>query len=166
MKIIVINGGAEVGKDKFVEIFKEVSGRRVKSVAELCFGWNGKKCEKSRKFLSEIKRAWSEFNDGPTNDIINRINIDREYCIEKGKDLENTVYFIHIREPHEIEKIIDIYGKENCLTLLIRKDVDISPDNLSDKNVENYEYQHIIENSGDIDHLRHITKKFIENLNY
>jgi len=174
MKIICINGGAEVGKDKFVKIFKEISTKRVKnlssidkvkSVAELCFGWDGKKDDKSRKFLSEMKKAWADFNDGPTKYLLDKIKIDTEYCIKKGKDVKNNIYFIHIREPHEIDKIKKIYG-DDCTTILIRKDVDISPDNPSDKNVENYDYQHIIDNNGNINDLKHIIKKFIENLNY
>jgi hypothetical protein len=73
MNIVIINGSAETGKDKFVKIFKDKfenlrvknisSVDKVKSVAEIAFGWNGKKDDKSRKILSDMKRVWSEFND-------------------------------------------------------------------------------------------------------
>jgi len=172
MKIIVINGGASVGKDKFVEIFTNLSNFRVKNyssvdkikhISEMCFGWNGKKDEKSRKFLSDVKRAWSEFNDGPTNDILNRIEIDIKYCIENGKNIENNVYFVHIREPEEIAKIQKIYG-DNCITLIINKNVDIHPDNSSDKNVNNYEYQYTIDNNSGLEELNEKVKQFITNI--
>jgi hypothetical protein len=168
MKVIVINGHAETGKDKFVKIFKDISGFRVKnissvdkvkSIAEICFGWNGKKDDKSRKFLSEMKRIWAEFNDGPTNDILNKIEIDTKYCIEKDKNTNNNVYFLHIREPEEIEKIKDVYG-DNCITILIRKNNDSIPDNNSDRNVENYKYQYIVNNNGNLNQLIKEVKKF------
>jgi len=172
MRVVVINGQAKIGKDKFVKIFKDVSDfrvknlssvDRVKNVAEMCFGWNGKKNEKSRQFLSDIKKAWSEFNDGPTNDILNRIDIDTKYCIENNKDIKNNIYFLHIREPHEIEKIQKHYG-DDCITLIIKKDVDIHPQNSSDLNVENHEYQYTIDNNGTIEDLKNSVKKFIKEI--
>jgi hypothetical protein len=162
MKVIIINGTATTGKDKFVKLFKNETTYRVKnyssvdkvkSVAEIAFGWNGKKDNKSRKLLSDIKRAWSEFNDGPTNDIIKKIEIDLNYCLENDKKINNNIYFLHIREPHEIEKMKNIYGN-NCITVLIRKDVGDIPDNNSDKNVEDFEYDYIYENNGGIDNLK------------
>lgn len=172
MKIIVINGGAQVGKDRFVKIFRDLSKLRiknyssvdkVKNIAEICFGWNGKKDEKSRQFLSDVKKAWTEFNDGPNTDILNRIDIDTKYCIEKGKDIEKNVYFLHIREPEEIAKIQKIYG-DNCVTLIVNKDVSIHPDNSSDKNVDNYDYQYTIDNNGGIEELREKVKQFINEI--
>lgn len=163
MKIIIINGSSKAGKDKFVKLFKYEhddlrvknysSIDKVKSIAEIAFGWNGKKDEKSRKMLSDIKKAWSEFNNGPTNDIINKIKIDIQYSIDNKKDKEN-IYFVHIREPEEINKIKNIY-KNECITLLIKKDNngDI-PNNYSDKNVDNYKYDIIIENNGNLDDLK------------
>lgn len=170
MKIIIINGSAKSGKDKFVKFFREVSGLRiknfssidkVKSISELCFGWDGKKDDKSRKFLSDIKRIWSQYNDGPTKDILNKIETDKQYCIDNNKDINKNIYFLHIREPNEIKKIKDNYN--NCITLLIRKDV-IVPDNDSDKNVENYDYDYTIYNNGSVDDLKNESLKFFEKI--
>jgi hypothetical protein len=169
MKIVIINGSAETGKDKFVKIFKDKfenlrvknisSVDKVKSVAEIAFGWNGKKDDKSRKMLSDMKRVWSEFNDGPTKYVFEKIDIDTKYCIEKNKKLENNIYFLHIREPEEIDKVKNKYEK-NCITLLIRKNTEYIPSNYSDKNVENYKYDYIIENNGDIKELEKNVVKF------
>jgi len=169
MKIVIINGSAETGKDKFVKIFKDKfenlriknisSVDKVKSVAEIAFGWNGKKDDKSRKMLSDMKRVWSEFNDGPTKYVFEKIDIDTKYCIEKNKKLENNIYFLHIREPEEIDKVKNKYEK-NCITLLIRKNTEYIPSNYSDKNVENYKYDYIIENNGDIKELEKNAVKF------
>ncbi|MCB1713335.1 MAG: hypothetical protein KDH96_12955 [Candidatus Riesia sp.] len=171
MKVIIINGFASTGKDEFVKLFRnETTFRvknlssvdRVKMVAEMAFGWNGKKNNKSRKFLSDIKKAWSEFNNGPTNDIIRRIDIDIKYCLENGKKVENNVYFLHIREPKEIKKIKSIYGN-NCISVLIRKNIDHIPDNDSDINVEDFKYDYIYNNK-DIDDLRNCALDLYEKI--
>lgn len=173
MIIIIINGTSKVGKDKFVKIFTDETHFRVKnfssvdkvkSISEIAFGWNGKKDNKSRKFLSDIKRAWSEFNNGPTIDMIKRIDIDLKYCLENDKNIDNNIYFLHIREPEEIIKIKETYGGV-CKTVLIKKDVDNIPDNYSDMSVDNYkDYDYIYENNGNIDELRNCVLDLYEKI--
>lgn len=174
MKVIIINGTSKVGKDKFVKMFKYKhddlriknysSIDKVKSIAEIAFGWDGKKDEKSRKMLSDIKKAWSDFNDGPTYDILNKIKTDIKYSIDNKKDKEN-VYFVHVREPEEIDKIRNVY-KEECKTLLIKRNIsnDDIPNNYSDKNVDNYKYDYTIYNE-DIKDLEIEINKFRNYLN-
>jgi hypothetical protein len=147
MKIIIINGSASVGKDEFVKVFKKNYKYKcinwstideVKKISKKNFGWNGEKTDEARKFLSEIKRVWTEFNNGPFNDMIQKIN---------KNNIENTIHFVHCREPHEIQKFVDFYG-DSCITLLIKKDYCDIPDNPSDRNVEDFKYQHTISNNG------------------
>lgn len=173
MRVIVINGSAETGKDKFVEFFERISDYRVKNlssidkvkqIAELCFGWNGKKDELSRKMLADMKQVWADFNDGPFNDIKNKIEIDLKYSEDKGKDITKNIYFVHIREPHEIEKMVNHFNGL-CTTLLIRKEGKIVPDNNADNNVENFNYDYIIDNSGTIKELKQKAKDFLKYLN-
>lgn len=169
MKIVIINGTAQTGKDKFVKIFKDKfqnlrvknisSVDKVKIIAELAFGWNGKKDEKSRKLLSDMKKVWSEYNDGPTKYIFEKIDIDTKYCLENNKLIKNNVYFLHIREPEEIEKIKNKYG-QICTTLLIKKDNVLVPDNYSDKSVYNYKYDYVVDNNGDFKKLEKMVMKF------
>jgi len=171
MKVVVINGGAEVGKDKFVSYFNDVatdlrvknysSIDRVKQISEICFGWNGKKDNESRKLLSEIKRVWTEFNDGPFNVIKKQIDTDLKYCDENCKDESNNIYFLHVREPEEISKVKKYYNS-NCITLLVKKDVDFIPDNYSDKNVENFDYDYIVDNNDSEEELKNRAKEFYE----
>lgn len=171
MKVIIINGTAEVGKDKFVSYFKEISSElriknyssidRVKQIAEICFGWDGKKNDKSRKLLSEMKRIWTEFNDGPFDNIINKIEIDYKWSKNKGKNVSKNVYFLHIREPNEISKIKKHYGFD-CITLLIKKDVDFVPGNLSDQNVDNYDYDYIVDNNKSEEELKKRAEEFFQ----
>ena len=171
MKVVVINGTSEVGKDKFVGYFKNVSNDlrvknyssidRVKQISEICFGWNGKKDDKSRKLLSEIKRVWTEFNDGPFDTIVDKIGIDLKWAKNKGKDISKNIYFLHIREPKEISKIKKKYGFD-CITLLIRKNVDFIPNNDSDKNVESFDYDYIVDNNKSEKELKKRADEFLK----
>jgi len=172
MRVVVINGSPETGKDKFVKIVKSISQYRVKNIssvdkvkqiAEITMGWDGKKDSKSRLFLSELKSAWTKFNNGPINYIIDKINIDIRYCNTKNKDINNNIYFLHIREPKEIKKIKEYYQDE-CVTLLLKKDSNIQLSNDSDKYVENYKYDHIIYNNGNIEELTENCKNFINKI--
>ena len=164
MKIIVINGVASSGKDLFVELFtKNYKYRtinistidKVKEIAKNNFGWNEKKNDKSRKFLSELKKLWIEYNNGPFLDVVNTIN---EYNFKvKG---EEDIFFVHVREPEEIQKFVDKY-QDKCTTLMVKRNVDI-PNNNSDQNVEKFNYDYIIENDGTIEELELKVIDFIE----
>lgn len=172
MKVIVINGTAETGKDKFVSFFKEVSNDdirvknyssidRVKQISEICFGWDGKKNDKSRRLLSEIKKSWSDFNDGPFDTIIDKITVDLKWSKNKGKDISKNVYFLHVREPEEISKVKKYYGFD-CVTVLIKKDVDFIPDNYSDENVEKFDYDYIVDNNKSEKELKTRAEEFLK----
>lgn len=164
MKIIVINGVAKSGKDLFVELFQKNYKYRclnlstidgVKEISEKYLGWNGIKTDKSRKFLSDFKKLWNDFNDGPFNSIINKIK-DFEYNFRS----ENNIFFVHSREPEEIQKFVD-YFKEKCITLLIKRNVKV-PNNDSDKNVENFNYDYIIYNDDGISELEQKSIDFMK----
>jgi len=174
MKIVIINGTSRVGKDKFVSYFKYVTNGelrvknyssidRVKHIAEICFGWNGKKDNESRLLLSEIKSSWTKYNDGPFNIIQEQISTDVKWCKNKGKNTDNNIYFVHVREPSEITKYKKIY-EERCITLLIRKVVDFIPDNTSDKNVENFNYDYIVDNNKSERELKKRANEFLKHI--
>ena len=170
--MIVINGVAVSGKDKFVSFFKDIAESelriknyssidRVKQIAEICFGWDGKKEDKSRRFLSEMKRIWTDFNDGPYDNITSKIDIDYKWAKNKGKDTSKNVYFLHIREPQEISKIKKHYGFD-CVTLLIKKDVEFIPNNDSDKNVEQLDYDYVVDNNKSVKDLKKRAEEFFK----
>jgi dephospho-CoA kinase len=170
MKVVVINGKAGVGKDTFVNIFSKNYNHRVKNfssidrvkkIAELCFGWNGIKTAKSRRLLSNLKKTWSDFNNGPIKDIVSRIKKDITYCNSVGIDTTDNVYFVHIREPHEIKKLKRYFN--NVITLLIERDTE-EFDNYSDRNVDKFEYDYVINNNSDINNLKIEVNEFINYL--
>ena len=169
MKVVILNGSAKSGKDQFASFFaKEYKNcvnwstiDKVKTVAKRNFDWDGKKTNEARKFLSEIKRVWSEYNNGPFNDIIDKIN-KHNLKLDK-KEKKDFIYFIHCREPHEIQKFVDVFGIK-CITVLLKRDDREVPDNDSDRNVDNFNYNYIIENTGDKNDLKNKSLSFLKEI--
>lgn len=166
-KILVINGFPKSGKDEFVNICKDILKQRkischnistvdkVKEIATL-MRWDGKKSKKSRKFLSDLKDLYTEFCDGPIRDIEEFI----KYQLHSEDDNESIV-FIHCREPNEIKKIVD---KFNAKSVLIRRFNFCEEQNHADLKVDEYGYDYIIENKEDIELLKLSCRTFINNL--
>lgn len=149
-KIIIINGTGGSGKDTFINYIQLFASEpianlstvdQIKRVAVI-LGWNGDKDEKSRKLLSNLKDLWTNYCDGPFNDILTRI-----------EKTNAKICFVHCREPNEIKRFVEYYGN-NCLTLLIKRKNHQTKGNHADENVENYNYDIIIENDSDITNLQ------------
>lgn len=159
MKIIVINGSGKTGKDKFVKFFDKNNRRSVlnistvdhiKKAAKKYLDWDGKKDEAGRQLLVDIKQACIKYNDGPFNHVVNKI---------KNKNCE--INFVHCREPEEIEKFKKHYGSD-LITVLLRRDDREIPNNAADRGVHNYVYDYYIDNNGTETDLE---KKVIELVN-
>lgn len=159
-QIVVINGTGGSGKDTFVE-FCSKYGRvmnfssvdKVKEVARL-IGWNGQKTEKDRKFLSDLKRLTTEYNDMAFNSI--------KEAIGKFKESDKEILFIHIREPEEIQRAVVAFGAK---TLLVKRDgIAKIESNYSDASVENYNYDFVIENTT-LEELDTKAHKFVDEFN-
>lgn len=144
--VIVINGRGGVGKDALcsgVESVYRVSNiSAITPIKEIAsnYGWTGDKDNKSRRFLSQLKRVFSEYNDLPNN-----------YLLEKYNEFLNDdrqLLFVHIRESEQINHFIS-FIKIPCITLLIRrKEVDLLSQygNESDDDVANYSYDYYFDN--------------------
>lgn len=152
-KIFIINGAARSGKDTFVETVREVSGiilHNISSVgnvkeAATILGWDGKKDERGRQFLSDLKDISSKVYNGPLSFML-----ANALCITQG------LIFFHIREPDEITEL-----KKKCeehsldVSTILLKRPDITQfTNHADQNVENFEYDYIINNDGSIKKLK------------
>ena len=142
-KIVVINGTGGCGKDTFVElcrkhinIYNFSSIDKVKEVAKV-IGWSGSKSEKDRKFLADLKKLTTDYNDMAFRSIIDAVNI--------FKNSKDEIMFIHIREPEEIKRVVDKFGAKSLL--IKRAGQELIKSNASDANVENYDYDYIIENT-------------------
>ena len=150
--VIIINGKGGCGKDTICNIvskyYKVVNVSSVTPIKEIAKqgGWDGNKDNKGRKLLSDIKKAFTDYNDLPNTYLSYTytqflINIDAE------------ILFVHIREPKEIKK----FKKElitTYYTLLIKSNkTDCEYGNKSDDNVEKYKYDFVYENNGPIEKL-------------
>jgi hypothetical protein len=146
--VIVINGAGGVGKDSLCDAAATAFKTRnistitpIKEIATLC-GWNGVKDNKSRKFLSDMKRLCSDYNDFPTNWA--------KAQFEDFLQTDEEILFVHIREAEEILKFVEATGGF-AKTLLIRggerfKQKCGGYGNTSDDDVENYTYDYYFNN--------------------
>ncbi|MBR1988233.1 MAG: hypothetical protein IKA36_04230 [Clostridia bacterium] len=148
---IVINGVGGCGKDTLVKFtskyfwVKNVSSiTPIKNIASV-IGWDGSKDEKSRKFLSDLKKLTTDYNDYTLN-----------YLLREQKDFLSSpeeIMFVHIREPEEIAKFVS-NSLLKTYTLLVRPREELKGKyygNKSDDEVENYNYDFVFDNSKSIE---------------
>lgn len=159
--VIIINGVGGAGKDTLCDLaakyykVKNVSAiTPIKVIAQDC-GWNGEKDAKSRKFLSDLKRVFIEYNDLPTKYLYTQY---KEFLESK-----NEILFVHIREKEEIEKFKKLVNIR-CKTLLVdRQNINVEKwGNTSDDEVRNYQYDLYFNNNRS---LAEVEKEFISFLN-
>lgn len=145
---VIINGKGGVGKDTLIDSLKEtldipiISISSIDAIKELLrvTGYNGEKDAVSRKLLSDIKTLLTNYNDFPHRQLIEKVK-------EADISIENSIIFIHIREPREIRKFMNSFPNKNIKTLLVYRDTDIEYNNLSDLEVEKFEYDFIFNNN-------------------
>lgn len=142
--VIIINGKGGVGKDTLcaaaarrwrVENISSIDP--IKAIAAQ-HGWQGEKDGRARKFLSDLKRAFADYNDLPNRWLEERC---RGFAAGDGE-----ILFVHIREGSQIAAFKRrVKGK--CLTLLVRSPrTGAAYGNPSDDDVEDYPYDYIYEN--------------------
>ena len=171
LKIIVINGNAANGKDTFVKmvkdqyegiVFNHSTVATVKRAAKL-FGADEEKHkgDAERRLWSDMKDAWTRYCDGPFKEILTRVA-----ALEKALAPDQpALFFAHVREPEEIQKLKDVYG-DQCITLLVKGANDHTPDNHADQNVENFPYEVTILNTGTLEDLKSHAKAFAEAMEF
>ena len=137
--VIIINGNGGVGKDTMcglaAEAFKVTNISSITPIKDIAarYGWNGEKDARSRKFLADLKKVFTEYNDLPTNYLV------EEY--RKFLESDSELLFVHIREGQEIDKFRRQVNTP-CAALLIRRDhlKGRSWGNEADDNVAGYAY--------------------------
>lgn len=145
--VIIINGSGGVGKDtlcdcsaKQFKVRSISSITPIKEIARKGFGWDGQKDSKSRRLLADLKEVAVRYNDLPF------LYLCKEY--ERFLDSEDQILFVHIREGKEIDKFKNwISGA--CYTLLVTRGrgEEVRWGNVSDDDVEKYDYDWIYENN-------------------
>lgn len=162
--VVIINGKGGCGKDTLISKWLNVhhteydvynnSTIGIIRKAAAVLGYDPEdKSERGRKFLSEMKKISTEYNNYPARFICDTIRL----LIPTETEIKPRVHFIHCREPKEIEKIKSYvkqmswnFNYPRCVakTLLItspRTDSNYYG-NASDDEVELYDYDQVIDN--------------------
>lgn len=157
-KIYILNGVGTSGKGEFATRLNKYVSTHQHSIVDLVktaahvLGWNGGKTEKDRKFLSDIVDLSSEYNDSPFRDVLMVVS-DFENNL-----IEDEVLVIDMRDPKDIARAVECFDAK---TILIRNpNVGKIESNHADRDVENYQYDYIIENDGSLEQLDKVVKMF------
>ena len=160
-QIIIINGQGGVGKDTICDIVKKhykikvVSSIDMIKAIAIYGGWDKQKDLKGRKLLSDLKLAFSEYNNLPFKQMAHEIKIFKNFRDEQ-------ILFIHVRELDEIKKLVSEYPEIKTL-LIIRGESQLNFGNMADDNVENYDYDFVFENNGELENLENDFMHFFKN---
>jgi hypothetical protein len=169
-EIIIINGSGLVGKDEVIRITNQLLGparsvysfSTIDTVKEACRRFfkvdpERDKNDAKRRFWSDVKDAWTRYNDGPFHEVLALVgtldNLD-------GPAAPSPLVFLHVREPAEIAKLKTHFGAR-CHRLLVRNPRPPVPATHADQNVEQAEYDFLIENDGNLDDLRARVQAFL-----
>ena len=158
-KVFILNGVGKSGKDTFSSFLRNYIPTYKYSIVDLpkeaakVLGWDGGKTERDRKFLSDIVDLATEYNDSPYNDVVSLVEaFDNE--------LSEEVLIIDMRDPKDIARAVTDFEAE---TILVKNpSVRKIESNHADANVENYEYDYIIENDGTLEQLDKMAYLFCE----
>lgn len=163
-KIYITSGVGRSGKDTFCEFVSKYIPTYKYSIVDLpkeaakVLGWDGGKTEKDRKFLSDVMDLSTDYNDAPFKDVLSLVT-----DFKNSKDFdEYDVLIIDMRDPKDIARSVETFGAE---TILIRNpNVRKIESNHADRDVENYEYDYIIENDGTLEQLQNVAEFFVREI--
>lgn len=171
LRVVIVNGRPGSGKTTFENMCQDILKSRciivstidgIKSMARYG-GWDGKKEPKDRKFLSDLKDLFTAYNNFPFNYVVDKI---KTYEAElKTYDIidQPHVVFVDCREPQEIEKFKNYYGKKATTLIIWRASTDFNEtSNHADEDVWKYKYDCIIENSGSLEELNAKAEGFLD----
>jgi len=160
--VLIVNGYPRSGKDEFctgVGMYDSAINistvDRVKEAAQI-LGWDGSKGPEDRKMLSELKDFATKYFDGPYKEVTKLIKI--------YEDIPVTIC-AHIREPEEIERIVDFceFNNIHCYKVLVSrkgKDKQLLT-NHADKNVLDVDYDIMVNNNRTIRKLHELAEEII-----
>lgn len=172
MKLIIVNGYAKAGKDTFIDLCRDIIGKKysmkisvidsVKDVARFC-GWNGRKTDKSRKFLCDLKDILTEWNDVPFNKICTKID---EFCREmEYYGVSSSAYiFVIMREQEDTKRLIEKYKESTKIYKVFINGGEHNTSNRADMNIVNNGYDVTIDNDSDMSSFEKKAKNFIDSI--
>ena len=170
IKVIIINGSGGVGKSTFIELCKKYYDNTyelsmvdlIKDIARKYFNWNDNmKYDRHRKFLADLKDLIENYDQYI---LYNYLDEEIDNCIFSSGHKESII-FINARSPKDISYLIEKYKVYEPKSLIItnpRKEKIIS--NHADANVNNYNYDYHIINSGSLEDFESIAETFVNML--
>lgn len=169
--VIIINGSGGVGKTTFINYCIDFWGENrsinissidiIKKLATQC-GWTGEKTEKDRKFLSDLKKLTTDYNNYSFIYTSAMITSFQKLLTNYDFEEKSGLIFVDCREPEEIEN----FKKEfDGVTVLITRDsIPIITSNSSDGRVLDYKYDYYIKNDNDLKDLQERAELFVETI--
>jgi len=170
--IILISGKAEHGKDSVAEMLKNKLdekvfilhfGDYVKDLA-LRLGWNGKKDEEGRSFLTELGNKFrekkSDFWINPVVDLISMLKDEYDIFV-----VPDTRYLNEIHIPSRLfwnYKIITLRVERLNYTSSLTEE---QKNNISENELNNYKFDYVIQYENGLENLEVEVDKFIPWLN-
>lgn len=155
MKIMILNGKGECGKDTFIELLRKYTSvyhwssiDTIKNIAINYFDWDGVKDLAGRKLLSDLKLAAVAYNDMPHTEFKNKVQI--------AEGIGAKLMVAVIRDISEIIKVLedpDLNEYEIKTVLIQRNEVNKTFNNSADDDVENFIYDYYISNNSTIQEL-------------
>lgn len=162
-KVYVTNGSGFNGKDsfsdllnKYIPTYKYSSIDLVKEILEIAGVPREPKTEEKRLLYSDVKDRLTKYDDIPFKDV-ESIVIDF-----KNNRIDAEVLLIDIREPEEIARAVKEFGAEAVLVRNPRVEKIVS--NHADRDVENYNYDYIVENDGTLEQLDKVAELFAKTI--
>ena len=158
-KVLVTNGLPRSGKDTFaafvsayIPTIKYSCVDEIKKIAKFT-GWDGEKNPTSRRYLAELKRLTTEFNDFPFECLRRKYN---EFMI----DISHSVLIFDIREPAEIERAVKEFDAKTVL--IVNKRCETEQSNYADEHVMDMYYDYVLYNNGTLLEFQKETYNFIQ----
>lgn len=168
--IVIINGFPGAGKDTFVAccgmvvkegVYNLHTSQPVKD-ALFSLGWKNEKTPEIRDLLAYLRKESDSFFDTSFQYITSKV---RQFGLAENF---KPIIFIHCREPINIKRYVDSYKR--VTTLLISRQRGESETfeplstNDSDRDVNLYQYDKVIQNDGSVQELYAKAKEYVEEL--
>lgn len=173
MRLIIVNGYARAGKDTFINICRDIIGDKysmkisiidpVKDIAKYC-GWDGRKTDKTRKFLCDLKDLLSEWGDVPFMKICTKID-EFQWDMEHYGVSDKAYVFVIMREKCDADRLVERYKCEctNIYKVFINGG-EHNASNRADMGVVNEGFDFTINNDSSISDLEKKAKNFIDTI--
>lgn len=165
--IVIVNGYPRSGKDTFVDFAGEYFTRlgwKAYAMSSIDFikkitSDNGiseePKTPEKRALWADLKAAFEKYDRLVSRKTMARMQ-DQMFACPR----EKQIGFIHVREPDSITFMKTLATDEFVTIFIDRLAAERVTSNTSDMEVENFTYDHIIQNNSDLDALKLIAQRF------